>query len=103
MPRRAVDWELRQAEDGRSAQEDFFEEGEGARVIRLPQPEHGLLAHCGIAVGPRHLDQQRHALVLRELAQRKNSALLHFRFGVIFYGGGDGAGGFFAGLLTQPK
>src|SRR5688500_19441580 len=51
--------------------ENLFEELEGARILRLAEPEHRLLADGGVLVVAGLVDQQRHALVLRQLAQRK--------------------------------
>ena len=56
---------------------------ERARIPRLPQPEHRLLAHGWIAVGARHVDQLRHAFVLRQLTEGEHRAFLDLGFGIV--------------------
>src|SRR5207245_4485501 len=81
----------------------LFEELERAGIVGLAEPEHGLLAHLGVAVGLRHFYQFRHAFVLRQLAQRKNRFFLHVRVGIVFDGAGNCADRFLAGFLRQPE
>jgi hypothetical protein len=39
-----------------------------SRIVRLPEPENGVLAHRRIGVGLRHVQQFRHSLVFGQLA-----------------------------------
>ena len=61
-----------------------------ARVVRLAEPEHRLLAHFGVAVGARDLHQLRHAFVLRQLAEREDRLLLHLGVRIVVDRVGDG-------------
>src|SRR6266571_3794837 len=86
-----------------SGLQDFLEEGEGARVVRLAQPEHGLLAHGRVAVLAGGVDQERHALVVGELAEGEHGPLLHLGLGIVRDGAGDLAGRLRAGPLREPE
>ena len=45
--------------------EDFFEEFESTRIVGLTEPEHGLLADFGIAVGLGDFDEFGDTFILR--------------------------------------
>src|SRR5712692_7906250 len=83
--------------------EDFFEKGQRPRIIRLPEPEHGLLPHFAIAIALRDFDQLGHAFVLRQLAQRKYGLLLHVRVRIVFNCAGNRADRFLSGFVRQPE
>src|SRR5438105_2618295 len=84
-------------------QENLFEERDGARVVRLPEPEHRLLAHLGIAVRARDLHQLRHAFVFRQLAEREDRFLLHLGVGIVLDRAGDRRKRLPAGLPTRSR
>ena len=76
---------------------------ERARIPGLSQPEDRLLPHGRIPVGARHVDQLRHALVLRQLAEREHRAFLDLGVGIVLDGIGDRARRLPAGLLREPE
>ena len=83
--------------------QDLLEERQGARVLRLAEPEHGLLAHSSIAVSARYLDEQRHALIPGKLAECEDSVFLDVGLRVVLDGFGNGSGSSLPRLLRQPK
>src|SRR4029453_10532025 len=66
-----------------SLQENFFEELDRTRIVRLTEPEHRLLADLDVLVRPRDINQPRHAFLLRHLAERKDSLFLDLGVGII--------------------
>src|SRR4030095_2493551 len=72
-----------------SLQENFFEELDRTRIVRLTEPEHRLLADLDVLVRPRDVNQARHAFLLRHLAERKDSLFLDLGVGLIVEGAAD--------------
>src|SRR4030095_16087182 len=66
-----------------SLQENFLEELERSRIVRLTEPEHRLLADLDVLVRPRDVNQPRHAFLLRHLAERKDSLFLDLGVGIV--------------------
>src|SRR2546428_5314841 len=83
--------------------EDFLEERQRARIARLAQPEHGLLAHFGVPVRPCDLDEPGHAFVPRELAEREPRLLLHLRLRIVVERARDRGDGLPSRLLAEPE
>src|SRR4029453_7694224 len=72
-----------------SLQENFFEELDRTRIVRLTEPEHRLLADFDALVRPRDVNQARHAFLLRHLAERKDSLFLARGVGIFVVGAAD--------------
>src|SRR4029453_12678729 len=72
-----------------SLQENFFEELDRTRIVRLTEPEHRLLADLDVLVRPRDVDQPRHAFVLRHLTEREHRLFLDLGVGIVLDGAGD--------------
>ncbi len=53
---------FQKSEQADSPEQDLLEKLQGPRILGLPEPENRLFSDRRIAIGPRHLDQQRHAL-----------------------------------------
>ena len=83
--------------------QDLGEELDRSRILGLAEPEHRLLSDRGVGVRPGDVDQQRHALVFRHLAQREHRALLHLGVRILARSLGDRGGGMLAGLLAEPE
>ena len=83
--------------------QDLLKERQRAWVVRLPQPEHRLLADLAIVVGLRHFDQFGHALVFWQLTQRENSFFLNVGVRIVFDSPGNRAHRFLPGLVRQPE
>ena len=47
----------------RSVRQDFLKKGQRARIVRLPQPEHRVLAHLSVPIVARRVDEFGNALV----------------------------------------
>jgi hypothetical protein len=75
----------------------------GPRIARLTQPEHCLLAHVGIAVGSRELDQLRHRFVLRQLADGKDRLDPDIMIRIVVDSTAQRADGTRASLLSEPE
>jgi len=69
----------------------------------LAEPEHGLFADGGIAVGLGDVDELGDALVFGHLTEGEDGFLFHFGVGIVFDGVGDGGGGLLAGFLSDPE
>jgi hypothetical protein len=52
----------------RSALEHSFKIGQGAGIIGLAEPEHGLFTNSEVCIAVGNVDQLRHALIFRQLA-----------------------------------
>ena len=83
--------------------QDLFEEFQRARIFRLPQPEHRLFANGRVLVGAGLLNQQRHALVFGQLAQREHRFLFHLGVGIVLDRRGNRADGFLSCALREPE
>src|SRR6266516_5043697 len=63
--------------------EQLLEQIQCSRVVRLTEPEQGLLAYLGILVGSRHCDQCRNTLVARPLRKSEHRALTDFAINAV--------------------
>src|ERR1700687_1319415 len=86
-----------------SLREYFFEELQGARIVGLPEPEHGLLSNLAIAIVLRDFDQFRDAFFSWQLTEGEHRLLFHFGVWIVVNGAGDGADGFLSGFLREPE
>ena len=68
-----------------------------------PSQNIACLRTSGLRFVARDLHQLRHALVLRQLAEREHRLLLHLGVRVVVDGAGDDGDRFLAGLLRQPE
>src|SRR5262249_27991069 len=84
-------------------QQNVLEELRRARILRLAEPEHRLLADLRTAMVARDLDQFRPAFVSRELAEREPPFLLDLDLRVVVDCARDGRNRLPAGLLRQPE
>ena len=66
--------------------EDLLEIGERPGIVRLSEPEDGILADRGVAIGLRYVKQLRDSFVLRQLAERKHCLLLYRHLGIVLHG-----------------
>src|SRR5437879_5406158 len=80
-----------------------FKKLQRPRIVRLPEPEHGLLSHCRIPIVLRDFDEFWHAFLFRQLAERKDRFFLHFRVRVVVDSPSDRAHGFLPRLLREPE
>jgi hypothetical protein len=81
------------------AGQHLFDEGEGARILRLTEPKESLFAHLAVFLGTRHIDQLRNRFVLWQLRERENGLFLNLGIRIVFDGIGDGGRGSLAGFL----
>src|SRR6266550_6266639 len=58
--------------------QQLLEQIECSRIVRLTEPEQGLLAYLRILVGSRNCDQCRHTFVARPLRECEHRALTDF-------------------------
>src|SRR5580765_1348605 len=86
----------------RLPEQDLFEKSQRPRVFRLAEPEHGLFADDGIRIGARELNQQRHAIVFRQLTQGEHRAALDLGLGIVRDGLRDRADGLLTRALREP-
>ena len=81
----------------------LFKEFQCPGIVGLAEPEHGLLAHFGIAVGLRDFNQFGNAFVFGQLAQRKNSLRFDVGVGIVFDGASNGADRAVSGFVGEPE
>src|SRR5882724_4306106 len=86
-----------------SLREYFFEELQGARIVGLTEPEHGLLSNLAIAVVLGDFDQFRDAFFSWQLAEGEYRLLFHFGVRIIVDCAGNGTDGFLPGFLREPE
>src|SRR2546422_1068870 len=81
---------FQKSEQADSPEQDLLEKLQGPRILGLPEPENRLFSDRRIAIGPRHLDQQRHAFVTRKLAESEDGLFLDIGIGIVLDSLGDG-------------
>src|SRR6267378_4234932 len=86
-----------------SLREYFLEKLQGARIVGLAEPEHGLLSYFAIAVGLSDFDQFRDAVFSWQLAEGEYRLLFHFGVRIVVNRAGDCANGFLPGFLREPE
>src|SRR6267143_1171723 len=86
-----------------SLREYFFEELQGARIVGLTEPEHGLLSNLAIAVVLGDFDQFRDAFFSWQLAEGEYRLFFHFSVRIVVNCAGDCANGFLSGFFREPK
>src|SRR5207253_6548017 len=84
--------------------EDLLEQCDRPRVVRLTEPEEGLLTHARTGVGAGDADQGRHAFLMPQLRQGEHGALLHLELHArVVHQLAEPAGRGLAGRLTEPE
>src|SRR6266404_3073576 len=83
--------------------EHFFEELQGARIVGLAEPEHGLLSNFAIAVVLGDFDQFWDAFFSWQLAEGEYRLFFHFGVRIVVNRAGDRADGFLPGFLGEPE
>src|SRR5262245_47504131 len=83
--------------------EDFLEKRQCSTVIRLSQPEHGLLTDHGVLVIACHADEQWDSLIFGKLMQRKDGFLFDLGFGILIDRRGNGLRRAAPRFLSQPE
>src|SRR5688572_27659815 len=83
-------------------EQNLREEVDRTRVARLPERLHRLPPNLGVPVALREVDQPGHALVARQLAERKDGSLLDLDLRIAIDRVGDGRCRLIAGALGEP-
>src|ERR1700682_2945851 len=86
-----------------SLREYFFEELQGARIVGLAEPEHGLRSNFAIAIVLCDLAQFWGPFFSWLLAEGEHRFLFHFGVRIVVNCAGDRANGFLSGFLREPE